>query len=228
LLVSKKVEHHFKLNRLSFDRKAITILIKPAIASMVFPIGLALIIQGVTILISVFVGGSAVAIFNIYRTLSRVLVQGVTVINQAVWPEISYAYARYDKGVIVELIKRSGKVGLTVGVTFTGIIFPFSDYLINLWVGEVIFQDHVLLALMLFSTLLHVIWQKYWVFLMATNNHVAFAKYFICISIISFILTAFLLNLIGLYGSILALIFGEVLFWLFSRKYYYKVMENLC
>ena len=96
LILRNRQEIPLRLGIQHANLQALKKLFRPSIASMCFPIGLSLTLQGFILLIGNVVGSSGVALFNIYRTLTRVPIQAVTSINQAVWPEISYAYGAND------------------------------------------------------------------------------------------------------------------------------------
>lgn len=226
--ISTNITPHLNVLGGGVDKKAARVLIRPALASMAFPIGLALTIQGATILISIFVGGAGVALFSIYRTLTRLVIQAVTVINQSIWPELSYAYAKNNNILIKEIINRTGKISLYGCTIFILAIYLCSDFLIRLWIGPDVIQDKVLLILMLAATLLHVLWQRFWVFLMATNNHLEFSKIFLMITFFTFIIHSFLASSFGLYGSAASLIICEALCGVYSRKYFYLITEKQC
>lgn len=218
-------EFRFNLTYFKFDNKVFKLMLKPSIATMAFPLGLALSIQGMTILVSVLFGGGAVAVFNVYRTLSRVLVQLVTSINQAFWPELSYAYASNNSILIKKLIQRMKWPVFFIAVPGLIILYVFSPEIIGFWVGSEFVENDIILIGLLAVAFIHLLWQRYWVFLMAVNLHVCFSKVFLVSNIVCQIIAWPLSIYFGFYGVILALITSEFICLIASKKEHEKKLE---
>jgi O-antigen/teichoic acid export membrane protein len=67
-------------------------LARPAIAFMGFPLGNALNLQGTLLAVSYALGSVAVVVFGTARTVSRVALQMVSMVNGTFEPELSIAY----------------------------------------------------------------------------------------------------------------------------------------
>ena len=99
---------------------------------MAFPIGNAITIQGMSLLIGSLFGPSFLSIFNTYRTLSRVLVQLIASISRSLWPEISRLYANGEQNKIKKIV-RLGTLGMVVSSSWRHLfVFFCSDYFGNL------------------------------------------------------------------------------------------------
>jgi O-antigen/teichoic acid export membrane protein len=188
----------------------IKFLFKPAIAFTAFPLGLALSLQGMVLLIGHLLGASSVVIFTTYRTVTRLLVQFVTMINQALWPEIS---AAYGAGKINQLIKMYHKgASISFWLAFVSIIvLAFSgDWLIGVWTQHVIQPHHNLLLLLLLVTFINVLWQTSWVVLMATNMHQKISVIFIFSSVAGLLISYFTIPMFGINAAGVALAIVEL------------------
>lgn len=78
------------------SRREIRRLIRPALAFMAFPVGNALSIQGFVLVVGWIAGGSGVALFSTYRTMSRFPFQMMGMVNASVWPELSRSFGAGD------------------------------------------------------------------------------------------------------------------------------------
>ena len=184
-------------------------ILQPSIASMCFPIGLSLTLQGFIILIGHVVGSSGVALFNIYRTLTRVPIQAVTSINQAVWPEISYAYGADDLKKTYRLVVRMLQLGIALGIAATGVIFAAGENIINIWITQPLEHNSALLIALALTAFIHIFWQPFWVAQVAINKHSFFAIVFLSISALSLFLGWLGLGKFSLQGAGYALLLTE-------------------
>lgn len=185
-------------------------LLKPAIAFMAFPLGLALSLQGMVLVIGMLMGTASVAIFSTYRTLARLLVQVITMLNQAIWPEISAAYGSGKIDVVNKLHRKSSSLTFWIALASVMAIGMLGEWVVSLWTRHA-FQPHpVLLVLLLTSSFLNVLWQTSWVVLMATNQHQKISIVFIASAASGLIMSALAIPLFGLNGVGLALVVAEI------------------
>lgn len=199
--------------RLGINKASIIVvreLFKPSFAFMAFPAGIAISMQGAVIVVGITLGGAAVAIFTTYRTLTRLLVQMVTILNQSVWPEMTTAFARNDLVLVRKLYQKS--TFLSFWVTLLGGLFlgVLGQWILGFWTNNTIVGHETLLLLMLAAVSINVLWQPSWVLLMSINSHQVIAVYFVLFSILSVILVAFLSSLMGLNGIGAALFLVEL------------------
>jgi O-antigen/teichoic acid export membrane protein len=165
--------------------------------------------QGFILLVSSIVGPSGVALFSIYRTFTRVPIQLATAINQAVWPELSYAFGANDIRRAKQLVIKMEQFGAVLSVVAAVSIYYLGEPVINFWVSKALDHNpHLLIALTL-TALLHVLWQPLWVTQMAINKHIEFAMFFMIISALSLILGWLLLVSIQLQGAGYAILLSE-------------------
>jgi len=185
-------------------------LFKPAVAFMVFPLGLAFSLQGAVLLIGAMLGPVAVVIFSTYRTLTRLLVQMITMINQAVWPEISAAYGAEKMDLVVQLHRRSSSVTFWIALVAISAIWFMGNWVISVWTNHAVEQNSVLLLLLLTVIFLNVLWQTSWVTLMATNMHQRISIVFIACAAGGLFLSALLIPIADLNGVGGALVIAEL------------------
>ena len=146
-------------------------LIKPALASLAFPLGNALNIQGMRILIGMAMGPAAVAVFSPLRTLSTVAAQPVQVINKLIQPELAIAYGRADRGLVVRLFFRGSQAAVWLCTAAVACLLLSAPYVVPVWTGESLDPHGGLLALMLAGAWINSLWVAALMVPFATNRH---------------------------------------------------------
>ena len=106
------IEFGWKHARFSEIRR----LASPAFAFMGFPIGIALNLQGTLIAVGYALGPVDVAIFASARTVSRVALQMVQMVNATFWPELSLAYGAKNVALTRTLHRRACQLALVIAV----------------------------------------------------------------------------------------------------------------
>lgn len=203
-------EHWLKLGFKEASVQKVRDLFKPAVAFMAFPLGLAFSLQGVVLLIGTMLGPVAVVIFSTYRTLTRLLVQFITVINQAIWPEISAAYGAGKMDLVVKLHRKSSSITFWVALIVVLVLWLMGNWVISVWTNDVVEQNSVLLFFLLLTIFLNVLWQTSWVTLMATNMHQRISIIFILCAVAGLLLSALLVPIADLNGVGFALVIVEL------------------
>lgn len=209
-LVLMKQERWLSLGTQAASMLQVRHLLKPAVAFMAFPLGLALSLQGMVLIIGMTLGPAAVVVFSAYRTLSRLLVQVITMINQAVWPEISAAYGAKQIDLVQQIHRKSSRITFRVAFAAVALLGVMGEWIVGIWTRHAFEQNHVLFALLLATTLLNVLWQTSWVVLMATNQHQRIAIAFLVSATSGLLLSTLVVPSFGVSGA--GLILGLVEF----------------
>lgn len=190
--------------------KKIRELFKPAVAFMAFPLGLALSLQGIVLVIGMTLGSAAVVIFSAYRTLTRLLVQIITMLNQAIWPEISAAYGEGKVALVTELHRKGSSITFWIALAAITTLGLIGEWIISVWTRHAFEQNHTLLILLLATTFFNVLWQTSWVVLMATNKHEIISIVFVASAAGGLLLSVLIIPLLGINGAGLVLVIAEL------------------
>ena len=209
-LILLKQERWLRLGTHAASMKQVRRLLKPAVAFMAFPLGLALSLQGMVLIIGMTLGATAVVVFSAYRTLTRLLVQVITMLNQALWPEISAAYGAKQMVLVRKLHRNGSTISLWISLAAIALLGVTGQWFVGVWTRHAFAQNDMLFALLLASTFLNVIWQTSWVVLMATNQHQKITLVFIVSAACGLMLGIIVIPLLGISGSGLVLIFVEL------------------
>ena len=182
-------------------------LIKPAFAFMAVPLGHAINIQGMVLLIGTTLGASTLVAFTLLRTLSRLVLQMTSIVNQSVWPEISKCFGENDYNTIRKIHRNAIRANLVISTLASIFLVAFGEVIIALWtVNEVEFNLNLLLGLLL-VLIVESLWNTSSVVLMAVNKHQSMAITYVFLSTLSIGLTSMLISIYGVLAVCFSLFF---------------------
>ncbi|MCA6218226.1 hypothetical protein KGA65_16960 [Ideonella sp. B7] len=204
-------------------------LIRDAASFAAIPAGNLIALQGTLLLAGSIYGSATAALFSIYRTLARSLVQLCTIFSRSAWPEISKMAGQGEWGKLRETYKTLS-VSLGLASLFAGLfIYIFSENIISFWTRSSIGQDKKLLLATLTSAILTPAWQVGMVVLTATNNHRTFGPMYLLLAATSTFIFAFLSQIFGLQisNSAWALVSFDVLLIALARHQMQKIIFKI-
>lgn len=186
-------------------------LAAPAFAFMGFPIGNAFNLQGTLMAVGYALGPVDVAIFASARTVSRVALQMVQMVNNTFWPELSLAYGAHDEALIRTLHRRACQLALLLAVTVVAAMLSFGPWFLTHWTGGHVPPSRGLLAILLFVVILYALWSTSSTLATATNQHQRLASWYVAGTGITVVFTYLLAKYEGLYGAAASLVLSELI-----------------
>ncbi|MBF5011904.1 lipopolysaccharide biosynthesis protein [Burkholderia pseudomultivorans] len=185
-------------------------LVPQGAAFLGFPLGNALSIQGMTLVVGHFIGMREVVVFNAYRTLSRSITQLITTVSRAVWPRFSSLYARGQHREATELRRKAERTVAFAAVATFVLLIAVSRPLIDFWGrGKLPYQPLVLVCL-LFVAVVTSLYQVKLVALMSTNRHTGVSVQFCAISAVAVGVGWALSAIVGMTGPVAAVVVAEI------------------
>lgn len=185
-------------------------LARPAIAFMGFPIGNALSLQGSLLAVGYALGPTAVVVFGTARTVSRVALQMVSMVNATFEPEMSIAYGAGNLPLVRSLLRRACQFALVVAlITVIGMMIG-GPWFLHHWTGGHVPPSRTLLDILLLVVILYALWSTSSVLLTSTNQHQRLATFYIIGTALSCGLCYFFARWFGLYGAAASLLISEV------------------
>jgi O-antigen/teichoic acid export membrane protein len=182
----------------------------PAVAFMAFPAGNAIAFQGVTMVVAATLGPAATAVFNTYRTLSRVTVQGTAVFGNALWTEFSRMYGTGDMSRLSVIYKRSWLTGIGVSVLASGAVYVLAPYMLQVWSkGKIEFMPELMLVAMAYAAVAG-FWHVSRTLLLATNRHSRLAWQYLAVSAATLPAAWWLGGSFGLIGAMASMLVAEL------------------
>jgi O-antigen/teichoic acid export membrane protein len=185
-------------------------LARPAIAFMGFPIGNALNLQGTLLAVGYALGPTAVVIFGTARTVSRVAIQMVQMVNTTFEPEMSIAFGARNFELTRALLRRACQLAIFVAVAIVIVMLSFGPWFLTHWTGGRVPPSRPLLAILLLVVLFYALWSTSATLMTSTNQHQRLATYFIIGTSLSCVLCYIFARFYGLYGAAASLLVAEI------------------
>ena len=185
-------------------------LARPAIAFMGFPIGNAINLQGALLAVGYALGPTAVVVFGTARTVSRVALQMVSMVNSTFEPEMSIAYGAKNYTLVRTLLRRACQLALVVAVGIVLVMMTVGPWFLHHWTGGHVPPSRTLLDILLLVVILYALWSTSSVLMTSTNQHEKLATYYVIGTSIACTLCYFLARWFGLYGAAASLLVSEL------------------
>jgi len=185
-------------------------LAKPALACFSFPLGNAINNQGIIILIASLLSPTDVVVFSTLRTLSRLALQLMGMIKNAVSPEISAAYAIKNMALARKLHRHACQVSIWLSFFTVAGLITTGDWIIRIWTQGAIVMSFSLFYLMLITIIFSSFWYTSLVVITAVNQHQRVAALYLIANVFSLSLAKFMLPLWGLNGAAFSLLIIDI------------------
>jgi len=188
----------------------LTSLLRPSLLFVLVIVANVMTLQGSVIVVSVVLGGGAVALFVTLRTLANVIRQVVNTLVIAVWPEITRLDALGERAVLRSVHSLVVAVTGSVCVAFGAALWWEGAEVVSVWTRGVLTADVTTLRLLLTLLVLQSPWIVGWVFVAASNRHARVSIASLTSSVVGLILAVFLVHRFGMAGVVAGLIVGDV------------------
>ena len=188
------------------DRGTLKRLLSPAVASMGFPVGTALSLQGMVLVVGTLLGPVPVLIFSTSRTLSRFVWQLMNAISSTVWVELSTAFGAGDIALARRLHRRTCQASVWIAIPLCLVLLASGRLIFRVWTHGKLPFDPVLFGLLLLVVVCNSFWSASYITLMAVNRHQKLALVYLSATSLSLVLAIILTRLIGLHGTAISLL----------------------
>ena len=185
-------------------------LARPAFAYMGFPLGNALSLQGSLLAVGYALGPTDVVIFSTARTVSRVALQMVQMVNNTFEPEMSIAFGAGNYELTRILLRRACQLALLVALVLVFVMLSFGPWFLVHWTGGHVPPSRPLLSILLVVVVLYSLWSTSGTLMTSTNQHQRLATYYILGTSVACILCYVLARAYGLYGAAASLLINEI------------------
>lgn len=167
------------------DKQELRAMVAPAASFMAFPLANALSFQGVTLLVAAIFGPSSVAVFNTYRTLSRIAVQATAIFSHALWPEFSRLFGQGDLTQLQQTYRRAFWLGLVQALLLSALLYGLAPWLLAVWThGAIAFQASLMFWMLAYAAV-GGSWHVSRILLMGTNQHAPLAGWSIAAGVLT-------------------------------------------
>ncbi|MGI4828004.1 MAG: lipopolysaccharide biosynthesis protein [Janthinobacterium lividum] len=183
----------------------------PAIAFMGFPIGNALNIQGTLLAVGHVLGSVDVVVFGTARTVSRVALQMVQMVNSTFWPELSSSFGAGNMPLVRALHRRACQMALAIALVLIATMMTIGPWFLSHWTGHRVPPSPRLLFLLLLSVFFYSLWSTSSTLLSAINQHRKLSLYYLIATSITILLTVVMAKYHGLLGAAASLVVSELI-----------------
>jgi O-antigen/teichoic acid export membrane protein len=196
---------------LDADKALAKRLVSHGVGFLAFTVGTLVTLQGMIILVGTTLGATAAAVFNSFRTLSRMLAQVSILTSKSLSPEISALYGAGQNQQAEALLRRTARITLGFSCAAGVILILVGRPLIRWWTHGKIPFDPLTFGLLILTAIATGYWQIASVRLTATNSHKFLALAFSVTSLFTILAAKFGIRVFGLPGASAAALFGELL-----------------
>ena len=170
----------------------------------------ALQLQGSVLLMSTCFGVGSVAVFVSLRTLANLSKQLTSVLTNTLWPELTILIARERFADLRAIHRFAAKLATSISLVTALVLFHCGDDIVGAWTsGRLTFDDPLMRALAL-AVLLQTPWTVSMYFLLASNRHARFARFYLVAAVLGLGLGALLSVRFGPSGIVIGMTLAEL------------------
>ncbi len=186
-------------------------LAPPAVAFMGFPIGNALNLQGTLLAVGHVLGSVDVVIFGTARTVSRIALQMVQMVNSTFWPELSSSFGAGNMALVRALHRRACQMALAIALVLIVVMMTVGPWFLTHWTQHKVPPSPQLLFLLLLSVFFYSLWSTSSTLLVAINQHRRLSVNYLIATSITIVLTVVMAKYRGLLGAAASLVLSEMI-----------------
>ncbi|MFN4087192.1 MAG: lipopolysaccharide biosynthesis protein [Spirosomataceae bacterium] len=224
---SRKICSKVKLSTENINVVYLIHIVKKGITFQAFPLGNALQSQGYIILVNYLLGPVSVTLFTTIRTLVRSSNQALELINQAIWPELTFLIGARRKLDAIKLHDKAVKTSIYLSFLMVLILYLFGPQIYKLWLGDSLNVNRDLLIWFLVSIPLTSWWYTSSVVLVSTNNFEEFAIRSILASLSGLILAFIFGFIFGIEGIAVSIMTIDIFLIVFVKKTSKAILQNI-
>jgi O-antigen/teichoic acid export membrane protein len=197
-------------------------LVGPSMFFMLFPISNGLAFQGTSLILAASAGSTALVVFSTTRTLANLIRQVFSMINSALWPEVTSLYAANRLPQLCSLAEVAARYAVAASLAGASFLYFFGDRIFLLWTMQKVRGDQTLLGILLLSSVSNSLWYTCGTIQAAVNHHKEMAIRSLASAMTTILLSVVLVRPWGARGVALAILLGELPF------YSYALMRTTC
>jgi O-antigen/teichoic acid export membrane protein len=180
-------------------------LAAPAFGFMALPVGYALNLQGLILVVGARLGPVAVVSFATLRTLSRLSSQLIGVIKFPLWPELSRAFGEGNIALARRLHRHACQAALGLSIFGGSSLWIFGPLVYRLWIRNGVSFDARCFHVLLFVVVTNSLWDTSSVIPISINAHCRIALTYSAAAMLSLGLAWMLVTPFGTVGAAIAL-----------------------
>lgn len=185
-------------------------LVVPSFATLAFPVGSSLNVQGIRLVIGLVLGPTYVAIFAPLRTLANFVGMPSTIIRALTEPEMAMAFGSEKKEKYQQIFIQSVRFAFWTCVLSAVFLTPLGKWLFQIWTANKVLFNWPTFILLVISQVIDSIWLVALMVSYSTNRHGSNALYYMLIFGFAFVILGFFsCRVMGIVGPAITLILVE-------------------
>jgi O-antigen/teichoic acid export membrane protein len=177
---------------------------------MLFPLGEAMLLQGMTLLVGVFTTPVVVAAFATHRTLSRITAQVLHVAVNPVRAEAGLMQGEANRHELARVVIGTSRLTLWASLILVGILLAFGGWIFATWTHGHVSFDSGLLAVLACATVIEGVWRVPSSVRLGTNRHRPLATGFLFSSLLGLACAAVLVLPAGIVGMAWGMVIAQL------------------
>jgi O-antigen/teichoic acid export membrane protein len=152
-----------------------------------------------------------VAIFGTARTVSRIALQIVQMVNNTVWPELSIAFGAGNMELVRVLHRRACQLALFISMSVVVVVALFGPTFLHHWTRGKVPPSTGLVSLLLIAVVFYSLWSTSSTLVSAINQHERLATLYAFATALTVACTYVAARHYGLYGAAVSLLLSEII-----------------
>ena len=156
-------------------------LLLPSVAMLGIPSGNAMMMQGFTLILSHTLGPAAVALFSTTRTMTRFVLQVISLFSWSSWPEISRQHGAGRTDRLSAFLTHGTQLAAVLALGYAIFAIGGGPLIIKLWTAGRIEADHTLVAILMIGAVAITFRAFPDTLIFATNRHVGYSTWYLLV-----------------------------------------------
>ena len=192
------------------NREPMRPLVITGLEYMLFPMGEAMLLQGMTLMVGVFATPVVVAAFATHRTLSRLTAQVMLVAVNPVRAEAGLMQGEANRHDLARVVISASRLTLWTSLILVGMLMAFGGWIFATWTHGRVSFDSGLLAVLACATVIEGVWRVPSSVRLGTNRHRPLATGFLCASLLGLASAAVLVFPAGIVGMAWGMVIAQL------------------
>lgn len=212
-----------------FDYTDFKKMLFPSVHYFIISIAVVIIFYSDNIIISSFIGLSAVAVYSVAYKLLEAVQKVIFKIVDIILPDIAVLYTTKQYNTLLKLHNKMLMLSILISLPIYIFLFFYGEEILTLWVGkENVIQKDILIIFIIFS-FVHTWVHVSAVFITAMGIHKETSYMALLEAILNILFSIYLLKQYGLLGVALGTLIAHLLTngWFVNWWFYYKMKKKL-
>ncbi|WP_369062146.1 hypothetical protein ABOZ73_07925 [Caulobacter sp. 73W] len=158
LLLTPKVASWVRLSFRGFSLEEVRLLWRPALGALMLPLAFALNVQGMAIVVGLYLGVVPLAAFSAVRTVTRLVIQVMGVVSNAIVPEIGRAIGSSEQASTKVIALGAMAISGALGATFVIGSAIFGPWVVKIYTHQMVAASTLIMSVYAAAAVLQGIW----------------------------------------------------------------------